>query len=114
MKSTRSVRSEELVKGLRELMKLTGLTQRDLAQHLNTTPSHLNLYFKNKSDMHASKLIETLHFLGIDLKAIVESRIDSLKNKSPQIDASTLYLKLQRIKAYNKGPLLKIIKTLAG
>jgi transcriptional regulator with XRE-family HTH domain len=114
MKSSRSKRSEEVVNGLRDLLKLTGLTQRDLAKHLSTTPSHLNLYFKNKSDMHSAKLVETLHFLGIDLASLIDERVSTLKKANGRVDASSLYLKLQNIKEYNKGPLLKIIKTLAG
>lgn len=112
--SARMKNSHEVVANLRELLKLTGITQRELARRLGTTPSHLNLYFTGKSDMHSAKLIEILHVLGIDLDSLIQERIGRILQNEAEVDPSCLYVKLQNMASHTREPLLRIIKTLAG
>lgn len=114
MKSKRTQIRSQVIGALRELLKQTGLTQKELAQRLGTTPGHLNLYLTGKSDMHSINLIAILEALGIDLAEILNERIRQVSGRGKKrIDSASIYARLENIKACNRKPLLKLVKSLA-
>lgn len=105
--------TNSVVPQLRELLRLSNLTQRDLARGLGVRPSHLNLYFTEKSDMHSHKLIDMLDMLGIDVRAQLAERIAELKKEPAKAVSAHLLMKLEGIRDFNRESLARIIQMLA-
>lgn len=103
-----------LISLLRELLSSAHVTQKDLALGLGMKPSHINLYFKGKSDIHSRKLVSILKMLGIDLESLVRERIEMLSRNEGKVSSENLFSKLDQVKDFNREPLLRIIKHLAG
>lgn len=102
-----------LVPLLRELMRETQVTQRDLAAGIGATSSQLNLFFTGKSDMHSRKLVGLLRALGIDLEEILEQRLNEIRNQESPKSQTALHAKISALGEHRREPLLAIIKMLA-
>jgi transcriptional regulator with XRE-family HTH domain len=111
---TSSGTGSDLVGKLRTLLRLTHVTQRDIAAALEIQPSQLNVYFTGKGDMHSKKLIRLLEVLGVDLNEILEQRIRELQHSNEKVTTPALRLKLEALRDHNRESLLRIIKALAG
>lgn len=57
---------------IKQLTQLSNVTQVELSKRLGIQPSHLNIFFQGRGDIHGQRLIELLLELGVD----VESQID--------------------------------------
>ena len=103
-----------LMSRIRELSRNVGISQRDLAQSMGLKPSQLNLYFNERAEMKAQRLVQLLEILGIDINELLSHRIRALGGDpdGSDIDDSNLYAKLGRIRGAKRKSLLKIIRML--
>ena len=99
---------------IRELSRIVGISQRDLSEHMGLKPSQLNLYFNERAEMKAQRLVQLLEILGIDIDELLNQRIRTLGGdpSGSEIDDSNLYAKLGRIRGAKRKSLLKIIRML--
>lgn len=100
-----------LISRVKLLAQLTGISQKDLALNLGLKPSQMNLYFNEKAEMKANRLVDLLRVLGVDVESLIEEKIKALESSS-EIDDATLHAKLGRVSGRKKKSLLKIIKIL--
>lgn len=103
-----------IVSQIREMLEQAGLTQKEVAQRLGITPSQLNRYFQSKTDMSGTRLVLLLQCLGIDLEGILADNLRSSQMGVKLPDTAALLVRLENMKPYNRKPLLRLIKALAG
>lgn len=103
-----------LMSKIRELSRIVGISQRDLSQSMGLKPSQLNLYFNERAEMKAQRLVQILEILGIDIDELLTQRIRALGGDptGSDIDDSSLYAKLGRVRGAKRRSLLKIIRML--
>jgi len=98
------------MKKVRALSQSVGVSQKDLALNMGLKPSQLNLYFNDRAEMKASRFVELLELLGIDIDHLLEERLHRLRENSETIiDDSNLYTKLGRLRGAKRKSLQKII-----
>lgn len=64
-----------LAEKIAHLAKLSGVSQAAIAEMVEVHPSHVNHYFRGKSDVQAAFFVEILKTLNIDIEAIVNKEI---------------------------------------
>lgn len=108
--------NSSVVDQLREILKLTGISQKELAEMMDLKPSQMNLYFKDKSKMRADRFIDLLEILGIDVLQMIENRLNQLRHSSSsaQLDQSLFLVKLDRVKGTTRKSLKELIELLGA
>lgn len=100
--------------GVRELCRLMGIRQKELAASLNMKPAQMNVYFQGKAEMRAERMIELLKILGLDIEKQIQDKINEMGGESKTANSSKILASMGGLHETNRKSLLKIIKMLGA
>ena len=66
------------------IAKLKGITQDRLAKKCKVSRITINRFFKGKTDLRSSDLIELMQFLGIPITELIDKELEELLNTKSQ------------------------------
>lgn len=69
---------------VKKLTELSQLSQAEMARRIGMQPTHINLFFQGRGDLHGQRLIAVLRELGIDLEKQVNDAIDEIQNSKKE------------------------------
>lgn len=101
---------------VRDLVDLTDLKQKDVANQMGLKASQMNLYFNGHSEMRANRLVELLDILGINVQAEIQKRIRALKEERSvaHLDQFALAVKLGSVDQSTRKSLKSLIEQLGA